>query len=137
MSLVEPTIWEKVKPYKRWIIYGGLGLLLIGVGLFLYQCGDEYLFKSKVQKQKDEIADTVQEIKDKSNQISELEKEKAALAANVNTATQELQKDLFGLDEAKKETNQALANLAKAVNANSNVDRTLEDLNKALEKLNE
>lgn len=135
MSLENPTLVEKALQHKKWLIYGGLGLLLILVALFLYQCGDEYLFKSKIQKQKDGIASELKEIGNISNQIANLQEKKAAAAANVNTATQELHKDLFGLDEAKKESNQALANLQKAVNANSNVDRTVEDLNKILEKL--
>jgi hypothetical protein len=44
---------------------------------------------------------------------------------------------LFGHEDAKKETNQALGNFQKAVNANANIDRTLEDLNKALERLDQ
>lgn len=137
MSLENPTLLERAIQHKKWLIYGGLGLLLILAALFLYQCGDDYIFKSKVQKEKDAIANDLKEIANKSNQITELEKEKAALTANVNTATQELTNSLFGLEDAKKETNQALANLQKAVNSNSNVDRTVEELNKILEKLDE
>lgn len=134
MSLVEPTIWDKI-PHKRLLVYAGLGLLLLGVGLFLWQCGDDYLFKSKVQKQKDEIANELKEITNVSNQIIELEKKKEGLALNVNAATEELKKDLFGLEEAKKETDEALANFQRAVNANDNVNRTAQDLEDALKRL--
>jgi chromosome segregation ATPase len=135
MSLENPTILERAIQHKKFLVYGGLGLLLVGIALFLYQCGDDYVFKSKVQKQKDEISNTAQEIANVSNQIANLEIKKEGLQVNVNTATEQLQKDLFGLDAAKKETNQALANFQNAVNKNANIDRTLEDLNRVLQEL--
>ena len=135
MSLESPTLFEKALQHKRWIIYGVLGLVLLGLVLFLYQCGSDYVFKSKVQKQKDEIVDQTKEIANISNQIVELEKTKAGKLAEVNAATEQLNKDLFGREEVKAEANQALANFHKSVNANLDVNRSAEDLERILEKL--
>jgi biopolymer transport protein ExbB/TolQ len=137
MSLENPTWIERAIQHKRWLIYGGLGLLLVLVALFLYQCGDDYLFKSKVQKQKDEIANSVDEIRDISNQIANLQEQKAGKVAEINAATEQLEKDIFGREEVKAEVNQALANFQRAINSNSNVNRTAEDIEKILEKLEE
>jgi hypothetical protein len=137
MSLENPTILERAIQHKKFLVFGGLGLLLVGTALFLYQCGGDYAFKSKVQKDKDAIANTAKEIANISNTIVNLELQKESLKTNVNAATEQLQKDLFGHEDAKKETNQALGNFQKAVNANANIDRTLEDLNKALERLDQ
>jgi uncharacterized membrane protein YhiD involved in acid resistance len=135
MSLIDPNVWDKILPYKRWIIYGALGIVLIGLVLFLYDCGSEYIAKSKITKQKEAINAEVDKIANSQQQIIELEKEKSAAQANVNAATEELQKNIFGLDQAKQETNQALANLQRATNSNSNVDRSAEDLKRILERL--
>lgn len=132
MSLIEPNFFLR---YKTWLIYGGLGILLIGVALFLYDCGENAWFKSKVQKQKDEIKAETNKIANISSQIIELEKEKAAATANVNAAAEQLQKDIFGREELKTEANQALANFQRAANSNLNVNRSAEDLEKILERL--
>lgn len=138
MSLVEPFNFTKFwAAYKRPLMIVGLGILLLLVALFLYDCGGDYLFKSKLQKQKDEIITDTKEIVNISNQIHELEKAKEAKKVEVNAATEQLNKDLSGHQEAKTEANQALANFQKAVNSNTNVDRTLEDLERVLEKLKE
>ena len=135
MSLIEPNIIDTLKRYKTYLVIGGLAVLLVGAALFLYSCGDDYLFKSKVQKDKEAIANTAQEIANVSKEIANLQLQKEGLKANLNTATEQLHKDVFGHEEAKKESNQALANLQKAIETNSNVDRTVEDLNRALERL--
>lgn len=135
MSLIEPTWLDFIRRHKTKFVIAGLAVLLIGVALFLYDCGEAAWFKSKVQKQKDAIANDAKEIANVTNQIANLELKREGLRTNVNTSTQELTNSLFGLEDAKKQTNQALANLDKAVNSNSNVDRTVDDLNKVLERL--
>jgi small-conductance mechanosensitive channel len=137
MSLTDPTFLDAIRPYKTWLIYGALAIVLIGIALGLYSCGDEYLFKSKLQKDKDAIKTETNQIANITSEIHELEKTKAAAQANVNAATAQLEKDIFGREELKKETNQALANFQKAVNANANIDRTAEDLKRVLDKLDD
>jgi chromosome segregation ATPase len=135
VSLIEPNIIDTLKRYKTVLVVGGLGLLLVGVALFLYDCGEGAWFRSKVEKQKEEIANTAKEIANVSNQITELERKKEGLRVNVNTATEELQRDIFGREEAKEEANKAIANFERSVNANANIDRSIEDMERVLEKL--
>ena len=52
MSLVEPTIWDTIKPYKRWLIYAGLGIVLLGLVFFLWDRGSSYFFDRKIDKMK-------------------------------------------------------------------------------------
>src|SRR5688572_20370941 len=76
MSLTDPNIIERLRPYKTLLVYGGLGLLLIGLALFFYSCGSDYFFKRDIEKKKDEIANTAKEIANISNQIANLEVQK-------------------------------------------------------------
>lgn len=135
MSLENPTIFEKAMQHKKLLIYGALAILLIGLATGLYSCGSDYFFKSKVQKQKDEIANTAKEIGNISNQIANLEHKKIEATANINALAANLDRDLFGREEAKTEANEALANFHKSVNANLDVNRSAEDLERILEKL--
>lgn len=110
-------------------------VILIGLGLFLYSAGSDYLFKRQIDKKKEAIAEQVNEIANISNQIANLELKKSGTVANINNDTEELARAVFGLEEAKKATNAALANFNAAVNSNSNIDRTAEDLLRQVQKL--
>lgn len=109
-----------------------VGLLLLW---FLFTKGEEYLWSSGVTKTKEAINANVAEIGNITNQIANLELKREGLKEGVNRDMQDLQKEIFGREEIKTEANQALANYHKAVNANSNVDRTAEDLEDVLRRL--
>lgn len=137
MSLLEPNWYDKLKawPYfKLAALVAGL-IAVIGFGLFVVDRCDSYSANRKDKAAKDKIANTAKEIANISNVISNLEVQKAEKAGELNRDMEQLQKDIFGRDEAKAETNAALANFQKAVNANSNVNRSAEDLERILREL--
>lgn len=134
MSLTEPNIIEKLKPYKLTII--GIGLLaLLGIIAGIIGWADGWWFKRGVAKDKQEIVDTAKELANVNAQIGNLLIKQGELKGKIERDTEQLQENIFGLDEAKKETNQAIANLNRALNSNSNVNRSAEDLEEVLRRL--
>lgn len=122
--------------FDYWWI-AGLAIVLIGAALYMTDCGSTWSFNRGVKKDKEAIANKVDEIKTIESQISELEQQKAEKTGELERDVEEYQRNVFGRDEAKAETNRALANFNAAVNSNSNVDRTAEDLKRILEKLDQ
>lgn len=141
MTLDNPTTLEKViafiTNYKRFIVIAGLFLVLVGSALYLEKCGKQWEANRSIKKTQQVIANNVDTIKNANGEIANLESKKIEATANVNAAVKDLQEATYGLDNAKAETNQALANLNQAVNANANIDATAQDVLKALEKLNQ
>lgn len=137
MSLTDPTIIDRLKAWPYWKVTAvGVGLLiLIGfVAFTVDRCG-----KSRDQKDTDEkkaaINANVAEIGNITNQITNLEVRREGLKEGVNRDMQDLQKDIYGREEAKREANQALANFQRAIDSNSNVNRSAEDLERVLRNL--
>lgn len=135
MTLENPNILERLRPHWK-IIATIVGLIVVlGVVLFtIDRCSTNRDIK-RTEEKKEAIKDATNQIANVSNQITQLEIEREGLRANVNRDMQQLQKDVFGREEAKREANQALANFMNAVNANTNVDRTAEDLERILREL--
>lgn len=122
---------------KTWRIVGisALGLVLIGVVLFgIDRCGTWKANRS-IEKDKQKIANTVAEISNISNQISNLELQKAEKQGELNRDVETLANNVYGRDEAKAETNAALANYQRAVRANVNANATAKQIEEALKKL--
>jgi prefoldin subunit 5 len=132
--------WTSIKTWAgehRTVLIGlGLFALLVIVAMYMTDCGENWAFNHSVNKQKQVIANNIDTIKNANVQIANLEQQKAAAAANVNAAVADYQRQVYGLDNAKAETNQALANLNSAMKANANIDATADDVLKALDKLN-
>ena len=119
MSLVEPNIWDKIKPYKRWIIYAVLGIVLIGLVLYLWQFGSDYVFRSRVEKQKANVNAALVEANKVAANIA-AEKEAAnRIAQNVNIATQEYLDAVNVTDATRANVNAALERMQKAANSNT------------------
>ena len=137
MSLENPTILERISawPYAK-VTAAGVGLLIL-IGLVAFgidRCG-KWNESRADRKTKEQIANTAKEIANISNTISNLELQKAEKQGELNRDMEQLHSDLADREDAKAETNAALANFQKAVNSNSNVNRTAEDLEEILRRL--
>lgn len=124
---------------KTWkiIIAAGVGIIILGAVLFgLDRCGT-WRANRGIAKDKQKIANTVAEIGNISNQISDLEKAKAEKQGELTRDVETMQNNVYGLDDAKAETNAALGNYQKAVNANTNTNATAQQIEEALKKLPE
>jgi len=87
------------------------------------------------QKAKDKIANTVANIANINAQVANLQLQDAEQRGELKKDVETLQTQTFGREDAKKETNAALANFNKALASNSNVNATQDDIQKALDKL--
>jgi hypothetical protein len=137
MSLESPNFIERLGDWPYWKITAiGVGLLvLIGfVAFAVDRCGTWSDNRSD-RKTKEQIANTAKEIANISNTISNLELQKAEKQGELRRDMEQLQTDLKDREDAKAETNAALANFQKAVSSNSNVNRTAEDLEEVLRRL--
>lgn len=137
MKLDYSAIWESAMAHKKLWVIVALAAILIISAMYMTDCGSNWSFNRGVNKQKQVIANNLDQIRAANAQIANLEQQKAAAQANINAAVQDYQKATYGLDNAKTETNQALANLNSAIKSNSNIDRSADDVLKALEKLNQ
>jgi biopolymer transport protein ExbB/TolQ len=119
------------------LIVIGLCILLIGSTLYLTQCGENLYFWHGVKGTQANINAAITEISNINGQIANLQVKKTELQVNINADTQALANQVYGREEIKTEVNKTLANYQKSVNANSNVNATTEDFQKALDKLNQ
>lgn len=128
-------------PYttKVWKIIGGVvgGLVLLALILFAASRISNWWTDRGIRKDKAKIANTVNEIANISNQIGNLEIQKAEKQGELKKDIEDLQNQTIGREEAKKESNAALANFNAALKSNSNVNATAEDIQKALDKLDQ
>lgn len=116
-----------------WVIVAAIaGLLLLA---YLFASVDSCRFQSRQDKLKADVNSAVKEIGNINSQIANLNERKAEVKEGIKRDTEELVQSIEGHEEAKKATNAALANYNAAVNANSNVDRSAQDILDALEKL--
>lgn len=126
-------------PYspRVWKILGGLaaGVLLLVLILFAVDKVSNWRTNRDINKQKQKIANTVTEIGTIKDQISSLEQQKAEKQGELQRDVETLANQTYGLEDAKKETNAALANYNRALQTNSNVNATAEDLQRLVDKL--
>jgi len=134
MSLESPTFLEKLIANKPMMI-GIACLASLLVLAWIFAGISDWRFERGIEKKKREVNAKVEHIANIQTQITELEKEKATTQGELNRDMEDLQRNVYGLEEAKAETNAALANFNRAVNSNSNVNATAEDLKRVLEKL--
>jgi hypothetical protein len=138
MSLENPTFLEKATAIafsKTGLLILGLIIVLVGSALYITDCGSNYFFNRGINILQANVNAALQDAANIKQQEANLEQKKIEANANVNAAVTEYQKQVFGHEDAKKETNQALANYNRALATNTNVDATKEDVLKALEKL--
>lgn len=96
---------------------------------------DSCRFESKQDKLKANVNAAVQEIGNINSQIANLNERKAEVKVGIERDTAELVNSVYGHEGAKQATNQALANYNAAVQSNSNVDRSAEDILRKLDEL--
>lgn len=116
-----------------WVIVAAV----VGLGLLAYLLTsvDSCRFQSKQDKLKANVNTAIKEIGNINSQIANLNEKKAEVKEGIKRDTEDLVNSIEGHEAAKKEANQALANYQAAVNSNSNVDRSAEDILKKLEEL--
>lgn len=124
---------------RTWKIIGAvvLGLLLLGAVLFgIDRCGT-WKADRAIKKDKGKITNTLANIANISDQIGNLELQKVEQKGQLNRDVEEYQNQTYGRDDAKAETNAALGNYQRALNANTNTNATAADFEKALRKLDD
>lgn len=122
-----------VKSRITWIVAAAVvGLLLLA---WLLTSVESCRFQSKQDKLKNEVNAKLQTVEQIKAQEANLKEQKAAVIEGIKRDTAELSNSIYGLEQAKEETNKAIANYEKAVNSNSNVDRSAEDILRKLEEL--
>ena len=123
----------KMKP-----VYIGIGLLVLLIVVWGAFTGIQNVRRDrKTDKLKANVNQALTEAVNVKQQISNLEQKQIEANANVNATVKEYQQEVFGHEQDKVVTNQALANFNKAMTANSNVSATAEDVLKALDKLDQ
>ena len=122
MSLESPNLFEKALQHKRWIIYGVLGLVLLGLVLFLYQCGSDYVFKRDIDKRREAVNAALGEANQVAANIAAEKDAANRIAQNVNVATQEYLEASNLTDATRANVNAALERMHKAANNNANVN---------------
>lgn len=127
--------WQNI--IRSRVLWIGIACV-VGLGVLLYVLSsvDSCRFQSKQDKLKANVNTGLKEIGNINAEIANLNEKKSATVEGIKRDTAELSNSIEGREEAKKETNQALANYEKAINANSNVDRSAEDILRRLEELN-
>ena len=134
-KLEKAIAWWKAFQYKRYVLYALIGLLALGAILWASNWASNWVDRRSIEKDKQKIANTVVEINDIKAQQANLALQEAEKRGELKRDQEELEKNIFGQEDAKKEVNAALTNYNKAVNANVNTNATAEDLQKALDKL--
>lgn len=133
MSLIDPGFIARHWPK---FMIGLAALLVLGFVLWLFDVGGRIWGDRQLSKDKQQIANTAKEIANLTTEIANLEQQRAEKRGELNRDMETLANNTFGLEEAKKATNAALANFNAAVNANSSdVDRTADDLERVLRQL--
>lgn len=141
LSLDNPTkleqliSWWKGFSHKDIVIYCVLALILFAGALWGISKLSTGWQDRGIRKEKQKIDNTIQEIANIKAQQANLAEKEAEKRGELKTDMELLANATFGREEAKKEANQALANYNKAVNANTNVNASLKDLENVLEKL--
>lgn len=137
MSLENPNIIEKIRawPYLRIALTIAGLIVLIGLVLFVIDRCDAYRTKKGTDATTKEIVNIAVERANVNAQIGNLKLKEAELGGKLEGLQEQLTDEVFGLEEVKKETNAAIANYNKALNTNSNVNRSIEDLENVLRRL--
>lgn len=119
MTLIEPTIWDKVKPYKTWLIYGGLAVVLVGLALALFSWGSDYFFQRDIDKLKSNVNTALTEVNAVAANIAAEKEAAKRIAENVNAAVQEYQTATNLTDATRSNVNAAIERMKQAANSNT------------------
>lgn len=117
MTLIEPTIWDKIRPYKKWLIYGGLAILLIGLATGFYSCGSNYFFKRDIEKKKEAVNAALGEANKVAANIAAEKEAAKQIAENVNAATQDYLQATNTTDATRANVNAAVERMKQAANS--------------------
>lgn len=135
MSIDWESVWTWLKDNRRIVlIIVGLVALFLAVSFTIDRCS-KWRANRDIQKKKDAIVTKIEEIKNINANIQADKVAAAAKAAEVNADIEQLHKDIYGLDDAKTVSNAAVANFQKAVQTNTNVNVTADDLENKLKEL--
>lgn len=123
MSLVEPfkftEFWAK---YKRPLMIVGLGLLLLLIALFLYDCGGDYFFNRDIDKTKANVNAALTEANTVSANINAEKQTEKQIIANVEKAVAEHLGSVNATDAQRANVNAAVEKMKQAANQNKNVN---------------
>lgn len=127
------NIWISVKKYR--IVFIAIGLLiLIGFFLWLFSTIDTWWFWRGVKKDKQVIANHIQNVANLQKEISNLEAHKAAEMERARLEAERLLADQNATNAQRANTNAALEKMNEAINTNrGNVNAA--DIDKLLEQL--
>lgn len=131
MSLIDPTIWSK---YKWLFIAGGLIviLLLSWWGLHSY---DTYRENKKIANMKANVAIALQEVANAQSNVNKDTNNEAAAVQHLKDVTNEYTTAVNATEAQRFVTNQAIANVEKAINANVPVNTNAEDIHRLLDQI--
>ncbi len=110
-------------------------LFVIGIALWGFSALSDWNYSRGLDKKKEAVNQTVKEISNIDAEIDRLNVNKAEKTGELKRDTEALMKEIYGREELKKETNQAVANYVNAIQNNSNIDRSAEDILRKLEEL--
>lgn len=133
MSLIDPTLVDKIRPYRTYIIIAALAILLIGVTLAVYDCGGNYFFKRDITKKKEAVNATLDQIKQTETNINAEKKTAEELAANLKRDTNAYLEATNTTDATRTNVNAAIERMKTAANRNGNV--TAAELEEILKNL--
>ena len=140
MSLLAPNIIERTiaaaKGFTQWrIVFILAGILVVfGAILFTYDACGTYHSNRGNEKRKANINAALSNIAEKEATVANIKTEIAVEKEGVKVETEQLLKDTFTSNEKRVATNQALANLDAAQNANA-TNSSVADLEKLLREL--
>lgn len=137
MKLDWSAIWESVVKNKIVFIVIGLVIVLGITALWMTDCGSNWAFNRGQSKLAANANAAIEQAANVKKDEANLQLTKAGVNANLNNAIEDMQQNVYGREEAKKEVNAALANYNKALASNTNVDVTAEQLKAAVERLNQ
>lgn len=130
MKLDWQAIGESIWKYK---VYIGLAILIIGLPLFLWQCGSNYFFKRDIDKKKEAVNATLDQIKAVNANIAAEKKTAEELAANLKRDTNAYLEATNTTDATRSNVNAAIERMKQAANQHGNVNSTqLEEILKNL-----
>lgn len=124
------AIGESIWKYK---LYIGLGIVLIGLALFLQQCGSDYFFRRSIDKKKEAVNAAIQDAKDVQANIDREKEAAKQIAVNVNLAVQDYLEATNTTDATRTNVNAAIERMKQAANVNRNVNA--EDVENAMKGL--
>lgn len=122
---------------KQWkaIIYGAIGLVLLGIILFTFDRCGSYWSSRDIKKAKENVNIAMNAVNAAKGTVANDRVDEAVALEQLKEATNDVVNASTATDEAKAEAQQALANYVAQKASNRPTGTTEEDLRKKLEAL--